>query len=681
MSDDGDGINGGGSPGCAEVGCGCVPPLTGRADTISALRQAIAAEVEPVVTLTHLLRLCRDEHPTLFEHHGDPRCRARVDRIVERVTRVLPESGSESSVSVPARQALADALAANDDIPTVVVAHALAELIDGRYGHSFTDWFRRRSPYQPVAGDPIPLDTPDLRLVTDLPPTAPPWRLANRLDETRRVRLAGAWTTQFRVVFDYAVFDALAGVISADTVLATCHPNRDLGELGLAHRSSGPVFPVQPTDVDAQRRLINALLTQAVDAGATVAVLPELSVTEGLAVELQTWVARPGPLRLLVAGSFHHADTAAPARRANRAMAWVRGHPSPLTHDKHSPADHPVTEDITPRGWPELRIYVTADGWHLVIAVCRDLLNPNAVHALTEVGANLVLAPSMSETLVPFGAPVAQLVGSAQALVAVANNPAHWFDAVGAAGTERGRQPARSIFGHPGFTQQSRQVRSPDDRAGIALLRVRTGQLGWYPLDGANDDRGRRSDGQGQDGSLPAWVARLRRHCPLTPGPTSATIALRPAAILVLLTEGPDGPQALLTARNPDLENYPGRLVFPGGAADPADAGAVETALREAGEEIGLDPTSVEIIGALPSFALPESAFLVTPVLAWSSAPRFVHPPNEAEVASVLTVPLRTRLSNSDPTRSDRYPETFGVMTAAVLDLVTSRLGNAEENA
>ena len=178
MSADGDSVDGGGSPGCAEVGCGCVPPLTGRADTISALRQAIATEVEPVVTLTHLLRLCRDEHPTLFEHHGDPRCRARVDRIVERVTRVLPESGSESSVSVAARQALADALAANDDIPTVVVAHALAELIDGRYGHSFTDWFRRRSPYQPVAGDPIPLDTPDLRLVTDLPPTAPPWRLA-----------------------------------------------------------------------------------------------------------------------------------------------------------------------------------------------------------------------------------------------------------------------------------------------------------------------------------------------------------------------------------------------------------------------------------------------------------------------------------------------------------------------
>lgn len=54
---------------------------------------------------------------------------------------------------------------------------------------------------------------------------------------------------------------------------------------------------------------------------------------------------------------------------------------------------------------------MTADGWHLVIAVCRDLLNPNAVHALSEAGTNLVFAPSMSQTLVPFCGPVAQLVG------------------------------------------------------------------------------------------------------------------------------------------------------------------------------------------------------------------------------------------------------------------------------
>lgn len=87
----------------------------------------------------------------------------------------------------------------------------------------------------------------------------------------------------------------------------------------------------------------------------------------------------------------------------------MRGRSEPLVHDKHSPGDEPIREDIRPNGWPELRIYVTRDGWHLVIAICRDLLNPQAVHALSEAGANLVLVPAMSETLITFGGPTSQL--------------------------------------------------------------------------------------------------------------------------------------------------------------------------------------------------------------------------------------------------------------------------------
>ena len=360
----------------------------------------------------------------------------------------------------------------------MVVAHALAELLDTCFGHSFTDWFRQRSPYQPAVGDPIPLDNPNLPSIIAMAPTAPPWRLANRLDETRRVRLAGGWTTQFRVVFDYGLFDALAGLITENTVVATCHPNHDLSEFGLSHDRQEPTFPVRPTDMAIQRDRIARLLVEATDAGASVVVLPELCVTEELAGELEQWVRRPGPLRLLVAGSFHHTSTAEPARRANRALAWVRDHPAPLIYDKHSPADRPVVEDITPLGWPEVRVYVTADGWHLVIAICRDLLNPHAVHALTEAGANLVLAPSMSETLIPFGGPVAQLVGSGQALVAVANNPADWSDADH---PDKGQQPARALFGHPGFARQTRLVQAPDAGLGVAFLRVGLGQVGWHP--------------------------------------------------------------------------------------------------------------------------------------------------------------------------------------------------------
>lgn len=655
-----------------ESACSCVPPLVAPLDRLATLRDAIAAEAEPVVSLTQLLRLCRDEHPTLWEHNADPRCRARVATLLGSVAQALPAPGTQSVLTLPARQALAAALAPNARVPAVVVAHALAELLDTCFGHSFSDWFRTRSPYQPAVGDPIPLDYPDLPRIIAMAPTAPPWRLANRLDETRRVRLAGEWTTQFRIVFDYGLFDALAGLITDDTVVATCHPNQDLSEFEMT-RDREPAFPVRPADVAIQRDRIDRLLVEAADAGASVVVLPELCVTEELAGELERWVRRPGPVRLLVAGSFHHADPAKPARRANRALAWVRDHPAPLLHDKHSPADRPVVEDITPVGWPELRVYVTADGWHLVIAICRDLLNPQAVHALTEAGANLVLAPSMSETLTPFGGPVAQLVGAGQALVAVANNPADWSDLDH---PEVGQQPARALFGHPGFARQTRLVQAPDDNLGVAVLRVGLGQVGWHPARWERAGTAATDAVAVADDPPPHWLAGLHALAAPASAPTPILVTLRAAAVLVVVSDGPGGSHVLLTGRAPDLTHYPGQLVFPGGAADPGDRGPVDTALREAGEETGLDPTSIHVIGTLPPFGLPDSGFLVTPVLAWSNRPRFVHPANLAEVTTVQTVPVAAAHLRRDSATIPYEPEaaSVGVMTGTILELLAARL-------
>jgi len=658
-------------------GCTCVPGLTPPDERVAALRAVLESEPEPLVSLTHLLRLCRDEHATLWEHHADPRCRARVEALVARVAHALPAPGAESQLAPAARRAVADSLTAAAGVPPVVIAHALAELLDVRFGHVFTDWFRQRSPYQPTVGDPIPLDSPDLRRITTLPPTAPPWRLANRLDETRRVRLAGAWTTQFRVVFDYSVFDTLAGVIGEDAVIATGHPNRNLGELSLPGDRRQPAFPVGPVDVAGQRARIDELLAIAAAEGASVVVLPELSVTEELAADLAGWVRRPGPLRLLVAGSYHHTDGDGGARRSNRALAWVRGHRDALVHDKHSPADQPVAEDITPTGWPELRVYVTADGWHLVIAVCRDLLNPQAVHALTEAGANLVLAPAMSETLVAFGGPVAQLVGTTQAVVAVANNPADWSDPDR---PDDRRHPARSVFGHPGFAHQTRQVTAPDGGPGVSVLRVGPGRLTWRPAnhDRAEDEPDTRP--AGGDPSPPPWALDLCEPAAAAASPVDGTVALRAAAVLVLLTDGPDGPEVLLTGRAPDLTHYGSQFVFPGGLADADDRGPLDTALREAREEIGLDPATVHVVGTLPSFALPDSRFLVTPVVAWSERPGFLHPPNPAEVAAVHAVPIlagttRSRRPTVGATGDGDVDGVVGTMTQAVLDVLAARLG------
>lgn len=171
----------------------CVARPSPLPERVAAIQTAIEAEAEPLVTLTLLLQLCRDEHPVLWERLNDPGGRRdQLAAILAEVRAVLPAASSVPVLDPEVRRALAHALTASGEVPAVVVARGLAELLDERYAHSFSESFSRRSPYRPGVGDPIPLDGPDLRQVTALPATSPPWRLANRLDETRHVRLAGS---------------------------------------------------------------------------------------------------------------------------------------------------------------------------------------------------------------------------------------------------------------------------------------------------------------------------------------------------------------------------------------------------------------------------------------------------------------------------------------------------------
>ncbi|MFC4146740.1 NUDIX hydrolase [Micromonospora mangrovi] len=115
----------------------------------------------------------------------------------------------------------------------------------------------------------------------------------------------------------------------------------------------------------------------------------------------------------------------------------------------------------------------------------------------------------------------------------------------------------------------------------------------------------------------------------------------RESAVLVLLGEDPgNGPDVLVLQRAATLRNHAGQPAFPGGAADPEDVDASATALREANEEVGLDPTSVTVLAELPRLWIPVSDFVVTPVLAWWHAPHPVHPREPAEVAHVARLPI-----------------------------------------
>lgn len=96
----------------------------------------------------------------------------------------------------------------------------------------------------------------------------------------------------------------------------------------------------------------------------------------------------------------------------------------------------------------------------------------------------------------------------------------------------------------------------------------------------------------------------------------------------------------LLIRRSDGARTHAGQPAFPGGAVDPDDRTAADTALREATEETGLVPSGVQVLATLAGLYVPPSGFLVSPVLGWWHTPSPVRPADPAEVAAVVRVPV-----------------------------------------
>jgi len=111
----------------------------------------------------------------------------------------------------------------------------------------------------------------------------------------------------------------------------------------------------------------------------------------------------------------------------------------------------------------------------------------------------------------------------------------------------------------------------------------------------------------------------------------------RRGAVLMLFSAQRD---LLLTERAHDMRSHPGQVSFPGGSTDPGDPSPAATALREAEEETGLDPSGVQVFATLPELWLPPSNFAVTPVLGWWREESPVRVVDPAEVHAVLRVPI-----------------------------------------
>ena len=111
----------------------------------------------------------------------------------------------------------------------------------------------------------------------------------------------------------------------------------------------------------------------------------------------------------------------------------------------------------------------------------------------------------------------------------------------------------------------------------------------------------------------------------------------REAAVLVGAIDRPSGPHLLFTKRADHLPDHPGQMSFPGGGYEPVDAHLEATALREANEEIGLDPTEATIVGRLDDIRT-VSAYSIRPFVA--RIPDREFEPNDDEVAEIAVLPV-----------------------------------------
>ena len=149
--------------------------------------------------------------------------------------------------------------------------------------------------------------------------------------------------------------------------------------------------------------------------------------------------------------------------------------------------------------------------------------------------------------------------------------------------------------------------------------------------------------------AAPAVLTPMRLDSPEAFVPHDPKARGRPAAVLVLLFPDAAGQaRVLLTARQAHLSSHAGEISFPGGSADEGEADPIETALREAAEEVGLDPSAcgLRVVGGLEVFALTVSGFRITPVLALAERrPDCV--PAPGEVARIIEAPVEAFLPDA----------------------------------
>ena len=156
-------------------------------------------------------------------------------------------------------------------------------------------------------------------------------------------------------------------------------------------------------------------------------------------------------------------------------------------------------------------------------------------------------------------------------------------------------------------------------------------------------------------------LEELRRRFALPPAPASIygddgprppAGELKSAAVLLPIMARDPEPTMLFTRRAAHLKDHSGQVSFPGGRVAPRDASPEATALREAREEIGLDPDRVELLGRMPEYHT-RTGFRITPVVGIVTPP-FELQPDAGEVEEIFEVPLAFLLDPANHQRQSR---------------------------
>jgi hypothetical protein len=266
--------------------------------------------------------------------------------------------------------------------------------------------------------------------------------------------------------------------------IALIQPNRSLGELCLQSLSPKNhevpwFFGIRPHDEGEQVDRVTAGLKHAVAAGAGIALLPELVMTESTVASIAQRLGEPGQvlepdtdaqiLRVVVSGSFHHLDegvrrnsvrvhfpradsvldrqhsksgyfSMTASRAALEAMTCEHSSTSTSTSTSRSPspaaAPDPASlqeaefrENVTPTN--EIRLYLGAR-FSAVVVICADLLDQQLVEAVKSVAPSIVLVCNMTEKYADFADVARELIRVSQTTTVAVNNPADWVDGVGA---------------------------------------------------------------------------------------------------------------------------------------------------------------------------------------------------------------------------------------------------------